>query len=88
MMPLMKLTNHLREIRRAKNLSGYDLQILTGTTAQVIYMIERGLRRPSFQERLRIAEALELTVDEIFPENLRRPAEQKIMRDDCEWGGR
>jgi transcriptional regulator with XRE-family HTH domain len=59
--------NRLREIRTARGLSGLDLQLLSGIPAQIIYRVERGLKRPLRYEKRLLAEALKVTVEELFP---------------------
>jgi len=61
----------LREFRRTQGRSGYDLQLLSGVGAQRIYFIERGLARPNKSERARLAAALNLPEEEIFPLKMR-----------------
>ena len=67
-MPLRKKSNNLREARRNKGFSGYDLQIRSGIRAQRIYHAERGLVNLSFAERHVLAKILEAPENEIFPE--------------------
>jgi len=69
-MPLRKVTNRLRETRRAKGFSGFDLQLVTNIPAQEIYKIERGLRRAVAWEKDRLATCLGVAEDELFPNNL------------------
>jgi transcriptional regulator with XRE-family HTH domain len=74
-MPLRRITNHLREIRSSKGLSGYDLQILSKIPAQEIYRIERGLTKPQIYQKHLIADALNASVQKVFPTNLERNQE-------------
>ncbi len=66
-MPLSRRCNNLREIRIQKGLSGYDLQILSHISAQSIYMIERGLKRPQRYEKHILSETLSVQEEELFP---------------------
>jgi transcriptional regulator with XRE-family HTH domain len=70
-MALFVRKNNLRKIRKEKKLSGYDLQLLTNIPAQSIYLIERGIKRPARHERHLISDALGLSVDSVFPDDLR-----------------
>ena len=74
-MPLRKKVNLLREIRTKHSLSGYDLQILSHISAQHIYLIERGLKKPQHYEKVLIAEALQIPISTIFPKHLEHTAE-------------
>ena len=70
-MPLRKNINRLCKIRIQKDISGYDLQILSSIPSQEIYRIERGLKRPLPHEKAWIAKALNMPEAEIFPEDLK-----------------
>ena len=70
-MPLFRKCNNLREIRTEKGLSGYDLQILSSVPAQNIYLIERGLKHPAVHEKHLLSIALEVSEEEIFPDELK-----------------
>jgi putative transcriptional regulator len=74
-MVLMCRKNRLREFREAKNLSGYDLQALSNITASVIYLIERGLKRPALYEQNRLSDAIAESVEDVFPEDMARNRE-------------
>jgi transcriptional regulator with XRE-family HTH domain len=74
-MPLMIRKNLLREIRRERRLSGYDLQLLSHIDAQAIYQIERGIKRPQSYEKNLLAEALGLRVEELFPKEMEKNRE-------------
>lgn len=74
-MPLMRIQNRLREIRRDCGLSGYDLAILAHLPPQLIYQIERGIRRVQTYEKDMIAEALGVPVEKIFPVELEKNGE-------------
>lgn len=66
-MPLLIRKNCLREVRKARGLSGYDLQLLSHVPARDIYLIERGLKRPLRHEKGLIADALGMPEEKIFP---------------------
>lgn len=78
-MALRKKVNRLREIRLSRDLSGYDLQILSRIPAQEVYRIERGLKKPKRYEKALLAKALGLDENEIFPESLERNPEIEGM---------
>ncbi len=69
-MALMIRKNRLREIRKSLKLSGYDLQLLSKIPTQIIYQIERGLKRPAAYEKVLLCEALSLGELEVFPDDL------------------
>ena len=71
-MALRKKVNCLREERNQRGLSGFDLQILSTIPASSIYLIERGLKRPQAYEKRRLSEALNISEDELFPEDMAR----------------
>ena len=77
-MPLMITKNKLREIRKSKKLSGYDLQILSTIPARTLYEIERGLKRPLPYQKALISDALEMDEQEIFPNSLESPGNWKV----------
>ena len=74
-MSLMIRRNRVRETRRAKGLSAYDLQLLTRIPAQTIYGIERGLRGPLQYQKDLIAHALGLQESDLFPREMARSSE-------------
>jgi transcriptional regulator with XRE-family HTH domain len=78
-MALRRKLNRLREVRKARGLSGYDLQVLTRIPAQEIYRIERGLRRVRPYEKEWLAKALQEEVETVFPEELERSKEIEGM---------
>jgi transcriptional regulator with XRE-family HTH domain len=69
-MPLMRKANRVRELRKSKGLSGYDLAILSGVIATSVYLIERGAKKPLRYEMDKIADALGLPVDVVFPREM------------------
>lgn len=74
-MALMRVRNRLREIRNAKGISAVDLEVLTGIDYQRIYQAERGILTPSNSEKARIAQALGVPANEIFPPHLETATE-------------
>jgi transcriptional regulator with XRE-family HTH domain len=80
-MPLIKKRNRLRDLRIEKGLSGYDLQILSHIPAQLIYLIERGIKNPQDYEKVLLSEALDIPVEKIFPKEMENnPKIEKIVR--------
>lgn len=57
--------NHIREIRKAKNLTLADVSAKTGVTIAYLSDIERGNRHGSSVTRRKIADVLGCTVDEL-----------------------
>ena len=62
----MKLKHHIKQHRARMNLTQKELGILAGVSRQAINTIERGKVLPSILLSLRIAEALEMKVDNLF----------------------
>ncbi|HDX9591459.1 TPA: helix-turn-helix transcriptional regulator [Bacillus pseudomycoides] len=60
------LQNRLRELRARYRLTQADLGVKAGVTRQTIGFIEKGDYEPSITLALKIAKALDHTVEEIF----------------------
>ena len=58
--------NKLKEIRQKHQLTLQQLSQKTGLSASYLNRIERGLRTPSLYSALRIAQAFDLNVEDIF----------------------
>lgn len=58
-------TNVLAVVRRNKGISQYELSKLTGYTQGYLSMFESGKRTPSYENLLKISEALGCSVEEI-----------------------
>ena len=71
-MALRRIVNRLREARKSRGLSGYDLQILSRIPACDIYRIERGLLKPKVHHKHLLSEALGVSVPELFPVELEK----------------
>jgi len=66
-MPKAKIANRIRQLRFIKGeLTQQGLADQIGCTRQTIIMLEQGRYVPSLALALRIAEAFELSVDDIF----------------------
>lgn len=55
----------LKQERERRGLSKYALAIQAGVSQQMIGYLERGLRTPSFETVLRLADALELELGKL-----------------------
>lgn len=56
----------LKEIRKNKNLTRYDLQKLSGVTTVQIRNIEKGICEPRTTTLAKLASALEVEYDELY----------------------
>lgn len=57
----------LKELRTRARLSQQDLAVRAGLHQHTIARLERGLSPPSMKTARRLAEALGVSVDEVFP---------------------
>lgn len=62
----MAINNTLKVIRMKRNLIQEDLAKTTGSCSRTISRIERGERNPSLEMAIRLANFLEMPVEEIF----------------------
>lgn len=60
------MKNNLQKIRWDKNLSQKQLSLKSGVPQSVISSVENGLTTPSLTTALRLAKALEISVEDIF----------------------
>ena len=65
-MKVMKLKNHIKQHRARMNFTQQDLADKTGVSRQSINAIERRGYTPSTLLAFKIAEALEMRVDNLF----------------------
>ena len=63
--PLSGFPCRLKEHRLRDNLTQLDLGVLSGLNSTVISHYERGVRRPSYENLIRIALALETTCTDL-----------------------
>jgi len=56
----------LREERERRGISKYKLSAQIGLAQQTISYIERGLRQPSFETILRIADGIGISLEEVL----------------------
>lgn len=66
MSPRHDVHNHVRRLRRLKEMTQQALADRVGVTRQTILSIERGRYNPSVGLALRIAEAFGVTVEDAF----------------------
>jgi transcriptional regulator with XRE-family HTH domain len=64
--------NRLRETRVVRRVTQFQLRVATGIHQSKISMVENGLVEPREDEKARLAKALGVRVEEIFPEEVRR----------------
>ena len=67
-MYLEKLNNgsKLKDIRKSKNLTRYELQKLSGVSTVQIRNIEKGISEPRTTTLAKLANALEVDYDELY----------------------
>ena len=70
-MPDMKLGSVIRNIRTSKKTTLQELANLTKLTTSFISQVERGIVSPSIDSLRKIAEALNVSIGELFEENLK-----------------
>lgn len=58
----------LREEREKRDISKYSLSAQCGLAQQTISYIERGLRQPSFETILRIADGIGINLEDVLKE--------------------
>lgn len=67
--------NNLKEIRKANKISQTELAYKAGVSARHIAFIEHGDRTPSIKIAIKIARALNSTVEEIFADEMEEDKE-------------
>ena len=70
-----KIKNQLAEIRKSRGIGASDLARRVNVSRQTVYAIEAGTYVPNTEVALRLAQELEVTVDELFTlqENPQKP---------------
>ncbi len=63
---LRKLGAHIRKVRESKGIKGVDLASLCEMPRNSISRIERGVSNPTAFTLMKIAEAMEMTIEEMF----------------------
>jgi len=61
------VVNHLAHMRQARHLSRRQLAAMVGVSKEAIRLLELGQRRPSMIIAYKIAEALGVSVEQIWP---------------------
>src|SRR5437868_5054760 len=61
-----RIENRLAQIRKRRGVGAADLARRVGVSRQTIYAIEAGTYVPNTEVALRLAQELEVTVDELF----------------------
>jgi len=61
-----RIGRRIAEIRKEKGVSQFELSDLTNLTSSYISYIENGRKKPSLESLVRIAEALDVTLDRIL----------------------
>jgi transcriptional regulator with XRE-family HTH domain len=73
---MVKMNVHIKRIRKQKGLSQIELGNRIGVSQQVITNYERGIREPNIETLLKIAGALDVTVEAIIADKPIKPDEQ------------
>ena len=60
------LGHRIRELRRARNMDQSDLAIAVGLTQSQVSKVERGARKLSAEEALKFAQALQVSIEELY----------------------
>ena len=63
---MTRVQTNLASIRKARGVGAADLAKRVGITRQTVYAIEAGTYLPNTEVTLRLARALEVTVEELF----------------------
>lgn len=69
------MENKLKTIRESKNLKQTEIAQKVGISVMSYFRYETGEREPKARTAIRIAKALDTTVEELFPEFLAEDAE-------------
>ena len=73
---MIKMGERIKKIRRQKGLSQTELANSIGASQQVITNYERGLREPSIEILLKIAGALDVSLERLIGTKPLKPHEQ------------
>jgi len=73
---MIQMNERIKKIRKQKGLSQTDLGERIGVSQQVITNYERGLREPDIETLLKIAGALDVTLESLIGEKPVRPEDQ------------
>ncbi|MGO8698488.1 MAG: helix-turn-helix domain-containing protein [Limisphaerales bacterium] len=72
-----RIVRILREERRRLGLSKYAVEQRGGISQQMVGYVERGLRRPSLETALRMAEGLGVDLADIIKKARKAPSKRK-----------
>lgn len=61
--------NRLKEQRKRKGITQKDLAFITGYTQSYVSMIEKGVKRPTYNAAYKFSIALGTTIEELFLAN-------------------
>jgi len=70
---MIKMNERIKKIRKQKGLSQIELGECIGVSQQVITNYERGLREPNLETLLKIAGALDVTLETLIGEKPIKP---------------
>ena len=63
----MKIYNNLKKVRNLKNLTQIELAKKIGITERHYRRLEKGVLLPNLKTAIKLAKALNTTVEELFP---------------------
>ncbi len=73
---MIKMSERIKKIRRKKGFSQTELGERIGVSQQVITNYERGIREPDIETLLKIAGALEVSIETLIGEKPIKPEDQ------------
>ena len=73
---MIKMNKRIKKIRKQKGLSQIELGDSIGVSQQVITNYERGLREPNIETLLKIARALDVSLETLIGEKPIKPDDQ------------
>lgn len=62
---MTQIGNKICALREARNLSKPELAKLLGVTPPAVYHMERGIRKPSIEMLIKLADLFEVSLDEL-----------------------
>src|SRR5579864_8832433 len=84
----MKVGDHVRELRKQKNLSQGDIETRTGLLRCYVSRVENGYTVPSIQTLEKIARAFDVPLYQLFYEGIEKPSLAVVLKPKKElvWG--
>jgi transcriptional regulator with XRE-family HTH domain len=70
------MSEHIKKLRKQKGLSQIELGDRIGVSQQVITNYERGIREPNIETLLKIAGALDVSIEKLIADKPIKPDEQ------------